>query len=180
MLVSEKVRTNAEPELTPTPADTSHRAPTSLFPLFFRLLEKSRIKMQQDFDVWYKNCIDFTSYYSKGLPLPSPAPSSISASTPSPHSSLPSSLSVSSSSNNTTILQASSPYLGMDSAISSAASTPLYGARGGAGEPKHRGGEAEAPGAKQLSGDKEVDDDIMAFYKAKEELLKRQQQNARK
>ena len=145
--------------------------------------------MQQDFDTWYKSCIDFTSYYSKGLPVPSstssslPPPSSSSSTAPTPQYHLNSSaMSGASSSLNHTILQSSSPYLGsLPSPAPSLASTPAYGQSARPpprsdylGEPKGPfAADGGVDGAKQISGDKEVDDDIAAFYKAKEELLKR-------
>ena len=101
-----------------------------------RLLEKSRTRMQQDFDTWYKNSEEFNSRYggravaqrqlvSRGQENLAPPPAE----------------------------PKSQQAWGNISSSSG-------GAEGGGGEGK-------------LTGNKEADDDIRAFFKAKEELMKR-------
>ncbi|GMI12711.1 hypothetical protein TrVE_jg1670 [Triparma verrucosa] len=101
-----------------------------------RLLEKSRTKLQSDFDQWYKHNIDFLNRYG--------------------------------SLRNT------------ESAGQENSKPVVYEAQAQAKSPLPRfPPQAQVPkeplGAK-LTGNKEADEDIMAFYKAKEELLKRNAQ----
>jgi kinesin family member 6/9 len=101
-----------------------------------RLLEKSRTKLQSDFDQWYKHNIDFLNRYGS---LRNTESAGQENSKPVVHEAQ---------------AQAKSPL-------------PRFPPQ--AQVPK------EPLGAK-LTGNKEADEDIMAFYKAKEELLKRNAQ----
>lgn len=101
-----------------------------------RLLEKSRTKLQADFDGWYKHNIDFLNRYGALRNMESAGQENKERGGP-------------------TLAQVAQEKV------------PQVGGGGGR--------EKEPLGAK-LTGNKEADEDIMAFYKAKEELLKRNAQ----
>ena len=74
--------------------------------------------------------------------------------------------------------QAAPPARGAWATPPPAATRPAPGARA---EAKHGAGDGASGDAKRaglLTGNKDADDDIRAFFKAKDELLRRQQQQA--
>ena len=108
-----------------------------------RMLEKGRTKMQQDFDVWYKNSEEFHSRYG-GRVVQAPSGRGQENLAPAP-------------------------------AEPKAQQAWVGGAGAGAGA----GGESAGVEEGKYTGNKETDDDIRAFFKAKEELIKRRQQQAK-
>ncbi len=100
-----------------------------------RLLEKSRVKMQTDFDAWYKHCVDFTTRYS-GPDKPNPPGSAAST-------------------------EVEDYQQENDTSMTAA--------------PKRTDA---APLTSKITGNAEADADIQAFFRAKEELMRRSQSKA--
>ena len=124
-----------------------------------RLMEKSRVKMQSDFDVWYKHCVDFVARYGGGG-----GGMGMRAEEKEDHGS--------SSVNTTHVSSYGGGGRGQENLSFNTQSGNGGGRSGGGGsvgEPK-----SEKSGPK-LTGNKEADDDILAFYAAKEALLARSQ-----
>jgi kinesin family protein 6/9 len=123
-----------------------------------RLLEKSRVKMQTDFDAWYKHCVDFVGRYGSGAG----GGAMMEAKRDGDEYS-------NDSMNTTHVSSFSGGGRGQENNNTSFNTQSSSSSSGAAAQPKQRG---EVTGPK-LTGNKEADDDIMAFYKAKEELLRR-------
>lgn len=114
-----------------------------------KLLEKSRVKMQTDFDAWYKHCVDFVDRYGSGAGR-GQAKADDSVSSERTH--------------------VSAYGRGDRGQENESMNTTMASQRSPAAQPK------PAPAQAQLTGNKEADDDIAAFFKAKEELLRRNAQ----
>jgi len=117
-----------------------------------RLLEKSRGKMQTDFDAWYKVCMYQANKHNSS--------------------------NISSSSNRSAF---QSKETGNEENIENESNNNISQPKGG-GEGGGGGGGGNVSGlphGAKLTGNKEADDDIVAFYKAKEELLKKRNAGAK-
>jgi len=147
-----------------------------------KLLEKSRVKMQSDFDVWYKHCIDFVGRYGGGAGRGGGGGGGggverrvgAEPETKGGGDYGDGDADDSSRSLNTTQM---SGYSGGGGASARGGqenvNTSANTQRASYAKAQPKGPPAAGP---KLTGNKEADDDIAAFFKAKEELLRRNNQ----